>query len=148
MLLLNFLQLKVIFMSKRHALRWHILISFSGFRFWERNQNANNLFRVTNAEAKDTEPVSCLKRTWSKEMDSQESCYQNCPGIQAALRLKTSRIKVFPKGDKNVTKDIKNMLEFPWIMPETVFKALLSLTVRYFVKNEFKAWFMFFGRAY
>ena len=76
LLLLNFLQLKIIFMSKRHALRWHILISFSGFRFWERNENANNLFRVTNAEAKNTEPVSCLKRTWSKEMDSQESCYQ------------------------------------------------------------------------
>ena len=76
-LLLNFLWLKIIFMSKRHSLRWHILISFSGFRFWERNQNANNLFRVTNAEARNTEPVGCLKRAWSKEMDSQESCYQN-----------------------------------------------------------------------
>ena len=54
------------------------------------------------------------------------------PGIQAALRLKKSRIRVFPKADKNVTKGIKDMLEFPWIVPETVFRAVLSLTVGYF----------------
>ena len=33
------------------------------------------------------------------------------PGRQAAVGLKKSRIRVFPKSDKNVTKDMKDLLE-------------------------------------
>ena len=49
-----------------------------------------------------------------------------CPSIKEKQDQSLSKTR------QECDKDIKDMLEFPWIMPETVFKALLSFTVRYF----------------